>query len=268
MGLFDVHAHLTNPRILQGLSRVLASAAEAGVTTIISNGLHRDDNEQVLALSREHALIRPALGLYPVDAVLSEMIELQVDYPRDDVVVLPAETHLSWLRDHAREAIAIGEIGLDRYWVPKQLWQRQEAVFVQAVEIAQEAQLPIIIHSRKAERRAFEILTEMGVERVNWHCYSSRLKLAREIAEAGHFLSIPANVRRSETFSKMLQTIPRSKLLLETDCPYLAPVAGGQSEPADVAKTARYASELWNCSEQQALTQLEENFAELFGFMP
>lgn len=268
MGLFDVHAHLTNPRFAADLEQVLARATAAGVTTIISNGLNVVDNQRTLELSRAHALVRPAFGLYPVDAVLEEMTELGIPYPRDDVVVHgPAET-IEWIRAHAEQAVAIGEIGLDHHWVPEPLWERQEHVFRSLVALAMELDLPIIIHTRKAERRTFEILLEMQAPRVNWHCYSSRLSLGRHIAEAGHYLSIPANARKNETFAGLLRGARRDRLLLETDSPYLAPEAGTRNEPANVRGTASFAAELWGESIEGATRQLEENFERLFGFAP
>lgn len=268
MGLFDVHAHLTSARFGEDLTDVLLRAERAGVTTIISNGLHLDDNERVLALAKKTPLVRPALGLYPVDAVLPEMHAAGVDYPRDDVLLRPAEETLEYLEAHLDDAVALGEIGLDHHWVPQQFWERQEEIFRSLVRLAMKADLPIIIHTRKAERRAFEILTEMGAPRVNWHCYSSRLTLGRQIAEAGHFLSIPANARRHETFRGLLRGARRERLLLETDCPYLGPIPGERNEPKNVAGTVTFAAELWGIEEHEALAQFENNFEELFGFRP
>lgn len=268
MGLFDVHAHLTSRRFDDDRSEVLARAARAGVTTIISNGLNVADNEKVLLLAAEQPLVRAAFGLYPVDAVFPEMAALGVEYPRDDVAEHSPEETLEWIRRHADRAVAIGEIGLDHYWVPEALWQRQEQIFRQFVALAMELDLPIIIHTRKAERRTFEILLEMKAPRVNWHCYSSRLTLGRQIAEAGHFLSIPANARKNETFSGLLRGARREQLLLETDCPYLAPEAGARNEPANVQTTLAYAAELWQMPEADAVHTFERNFERLFGFAP
>jgi TatD DNase family protein len=268
VGLFDVHAHLTSNAFDGELDAVLARAVAAGLTTIISNGLNIADNLRVLELSRRSPVVRPALGLYPVDAVLPEMLESGIDYPRDDADTRSAEETITWLREHAEQAVAIGEIGLDHYWVPEPLWARQEQIFRSLVEVAMEANKPIIIHTRKAERRTFEILVEMRAPRVNWHCYSSRLALGRQIAEAGHFLSIPANARRNETFSGLLRGAKREQLLLETDCPYLGPEPGVRNEPANVGGTLAYAAELWSCTPDAALAQLEANFERLFGFAP
>ncbi len=268
MGLFDVHAHLTHERFAETLDVVIARARAAGVTTVVCNGLNAQDNERVLALSRRYPEVRPALGFYPVDVVLPEMLAAGVEYPRDEPHLSSVEETMTYLREHVGSAFAIGEIGLDHHWVPEPFWPRQEAIFRELVELAQAADLPIIIHTRKAERRTFEILLEMQAQRVNWHCFSSRLKLARQIAEAGHYLSIPANARRSETFTGMLRSLPRQNLMLETDCPYLAPQPGMVSEPAHVAQTMQYASEIWGVTSVDAQRQFEQNFERLFGCPP
>ena len=209
--------------------------------------------------------MRPAFGFYPVDTVLPEMRAAgKADFPREGEEC-SAEEGVAFVRDHVEQAIAVGEIGLDGYWVPEEFWPKQELVFRQLVEIALAAGKPIIVHTRKRERRTFELLQELGATRVNWHCFGGKLKLAREIAEHGHYFSIPANARRSQSFTRMLETLPREQLLLETDCPYLAPEPGGSSEPAHVARTAEFAAELWKSDPASVQAQLEENFGRLFG---
>lgn len=268
MGWFDVHAHLTHPRMVADEAEVLARAAAAGVSTIVSNGLNPADNEAVAALARRSSLVKPAFGLYPVDAVLQEMVALGVDYPREEEGTTPGDDAVQWVREHAHEAFAIGEIGLDHYWVPEALWGLQEQHFRALVRVAMEADKPVILHSRKAERRTFEVLQELGARRVNWHCYSSKVKLAQQIAAEGHYLSIPANARKAENFQRMLQVLPRDRVLLETDCPYLGPESGVRNEPANVQHTAAFAAELWGCELEAVQEQLSRNFEALFGVRP
>ena len=148
------------------------------------------------------------------------------------------------------------------------MWPRQEEVFRALVAIALEADRPMIVHTRKRERRAFEILREMGATRVDWHCFGGKVALARQIAEHGHWLSIPANARRSESFTRMLETLPRNRILLETDCPYLGPDRTNPNEPATIRGTAEYAAELWSCSVAEVEARLADNFTRLFGFAP
>lgn len=266
-GLFDVHAHLTHPKLADRVEVLVHRARAAGVTSIVSNGLNPKDNEAVRALSVRYPEVKPAFGLYPVDAVLPEMLEAGIELPwRGEAAGWPE--CFEWLSTHVDSAFAVGEIGLDGHWVPEAFWQLQEERFVSLVRLAMQADKPIIIHTRKRERRAFELLQELGAKRVNWHCFGGKVKLARTIAEAGYWLSVPANVRRSESFTRMLQTLPREKILLETDCPYLGPERGVDNEPANVAGTAAFAAECWQTDAVAVASQLADNFEALFGVAP
>jgi TatD DNase family protein len=267
MGLFDVHAHLSHPLLADDVAAVLTRARAAGVTTIISNGLNLEDNEAVRALARGSDLVRAAFGCYPVDAVLDEMLADGFEYPRAPSAHRPEEA-LDWLRAHADEAIAVGEIGLDGYWVEERYWARQEEVFRAFVQAAIDLDKPVILHSRKREARCFEILQEMGVRRADFHCFGGRVKLARRIAEAGYHLSITANARRSQSFTRMLETLPRTQVLLETDCPYLPAERDSLNEPRFVADTAAYAAEIWGVEPHGAEARLSANFQALFGVAP
>jgi TatD DNase family protein len=267
MGLADVHAHLTHRKLLPDVGGVVARARAAGVTTIVSNGLNPRDNAATLALAERHPEVKAAIGFYPVDTVLADMLAAGVEYPRDDEPV-STEDGVRWVREHAHEGIAVGEIGLDGHWVPEALWAKQEAAFRALVEIALAADKPIIVHTRKRERRTLEILEELGATRVNWHCFGGKVNLARQIAERGHYFSIPANARRSESFTRMLQTLPRERLLLETDCPYLSPNREERNEPATIAGTAAYAAELWGVPVDEVARITTENFERLFRTSP
>jgi TatD DNase family protein len=267
MPLADVHAHLTHPRLAPDVDAVVARAHAAGVTSIVSNGLNLSDNAAVRALAARHPAVRPAFGLYPVDAVLPELRALGHDYPREGGTASVDET-LAWIAAHVDEAIAIGEIGLDGHWVPEALWPRQEEVFRACVRLALAADKPVIVHTRRRERRALEILVELGATRVLWHCFGGKVSLARQIAEHGHVFSIPANARRSESFTRMLETLPRDRLLLETDCPYLAPERDAASEPANVAGTAAHAAALWGVAVHEVDARMAETFARFFRTQP
>jgi TatD DNase family protein len=214
-------------------------------------------------------MVRPAFGLYPVDAVLPEMLAAGVEYHRDDVgEPASADEAVAWLERNVDRAAAVGEIGLDRYWVPEDLWPRQEAVFRRLVRLAIAADKPMIVHSRKAEARMLEVLAEEGAQRVDWHCFGGKAKLGLKVAAHGHWLSIPANARNNESFTKLLRELPREKVLLETDCPYLAPRRGETNEPMNVRGTVEYMAELWDWPIERVTAQLEANFEALFGFRP
>ncbi len=269
MGLADVHAHLTHPRLLCRCDEIIDNARQAGLTSIVCNGLNPADNMRVKELAERFPEVKPAYGFYPVDTVLPAMLEAGVEYPRDDEDELStAEQGVDWIEQHAAEAFAIGEIGLDGYWVPQEFWPAQEHVFRKLVAVAMQHDKVVIIHTRKRERRALEILLEMKAPKVLWHCFGSKLKLATNIAEHGHYLSVPANARRAENFTRMLEKLPREQLLLETDCPYLGPDKSKDNEPANVLGTAQYAAELWQYETNDVLQQVSENFERLFGVSP
>ncbi len=266
MGLHDIHAHLTDPRLVPHETAILERALRAGIGTIVSNGLNLEDNLRVLELARRSPLVKPAIGLYPVDAVLPEMEAQGIPYPRR-ATVHPEDT-IAWVEQNLDAAVAIGEIGLDHHWVPQALWDVQEARFRRLVRLAMDADLPIIVHSRRAERRTFEVLSALGARRVVWHCFGSKVKLGQRIAAAGHWLSIPAHVRRAQNLHRLLETLPRDKILLETDCPYLSPDRGADNEPANVARTAAFAAELWGEPLPAVTARLEANFEAVMGFAP
>jgi len=269
MGLFDVHAHLTDDRLLSDEAGVVARARAAGVTTIVTNGLNPSDNEKVRALASRVPEVKPAFGFYPVDTVLPEMRAMGIEYEHHGgTEPVTADEAIDWLDANLDDAIALGEIGLDRYWVPEALWERQEEVFRRLVRLGMDHGKPIVMHSRKAERRCLEILKEEGAERVDWHCFGSKVKLGLQIAEHGHWLSIPANVARVESFQRLVDKLPRDKVLLETDCPYLSPERGTLNEPANVARTVEVMAERWGIDEGAVVEQLETNFEALFGQAP
>jgi TatD DNase family protein len=126
----------------------------------------------------------------------------------------------------------------------------------------------LIIHTRKAEAEALDVLLDEGAERVVWHCFSSKVKLGRRIAEAGHWLSIPANVGKAQNFQRLVESLPRDKVLLETDCPYLGPERGVPNEPKNVTVTAEWIAQAWGEPLDAVQRRVEENFHAVFGVAP
>lgn len=267
MGLADVHAHLTLPQNATVIDQLISNARNAGVTTIISNAIDAADNRTVLELAERFALVKPAFGIHPVDAVRVERNRTTLNATECSSPVSLDES-IDWIRDHIERALAIGEVGLDGHWVPEELWDEQERVFNRFIGLSLEADKPVIVHTRKREKRTFEILRERGIDRVVWHCFGGKLKFAKQIAEQGHFFSIPANAKRSKGFTSMLKTLPRHQILFETDCPFLSPDRERQSQPADVAITRAHTAALWGVTEEEVEEQVSDNFARLFGVEP
>ena len=259
----DVHAHLIHPHFAGEENEVAQRAAAAGLEYVIVNGLEPTSNRAVLELCKAHDHLLPALGIYPVDAICKEIAAAgwEHDYPPPAPFDVDAE--IDFIDSVADQLVAIGEIGLDQYWV-KDFPEKQEYVFRRLIEVAQKHDKPVIIHSRKAERRVFEILQEMNVERADFHCYGGKLKLAKAITEAGYYLSIPPVVVRSDAFQRLVTEVPQSQLLTETDCPYMGPDRGERNEPANVPRGVEAMATVLGLTNEELRDVIRENFRRLF----
>ncbi len=261
--LVDVHTHIFHEKFQGDIPEIIKRAESAGLSHIVVNGLNPKTNRETLELSKRYDIVEAAAGIYPLDAVcdiLPEDFELKIEK-------FNVEEEISYIADLAREnrIIAVGECGLDAYWGPESTLKRQEEVFLKLTEIAMNNDLPIIIHTRKQEKRAFEILAHHGVKKVNFHCYGGKVKMALREAEAhGWYFSIPANARKSESFSKLLRDLPKEQILTETDAPYLAPTRGERNEPMHVKNTVEYLSELRGWSFQDTASMIADNYNNLF----
>ncbi len=231
----DVHAHLIHPSFAGDEDAAAIRAATAGVSRVIVNGLEPVSNRAVLALCRRHANLRPALGLYPVDAGAAaiDRAAWAHDFAPPEPVDI-AEV-LAEIESHIDEIIAIGEVGLDAHWAPESLGA-QEEVLRAFCQLAVRHDKPLILHTRRAEQRTLEILLEQGVRRADFHCYGGKVKLGQRIAEAGYTLSIPPVVERGEAFQALARALPLAAILTETDCPYMGPDRGERNEPANVVR--------------------------------
>ncbi len=260
----DVHTHLTHEDFYADRAQVIQRAHEAGLGAIVVNGLEPQSNREILAMAKADPLIRPALGIYPLDAVC-DMIPEAFPFP---VAKFDVDAEIAFIRSQAAAGnlAAIGECGLDGYYLDEAFLPAQERVFEALIGVALDYQLPLIIHTRKCERRAGEILVAHGATKVNFHCFGGRASLAKEYAETrGWWFSIPANCTVNEGFQKMLKTLPPEKILTETDAPYLAPVRGQRNEPCHVVGTVERLANYRGWSHEDAKKQVYENYTCLFG---
>lgn len=259
----DVHTHLTHEKFKDDVVQVIANAEAAGLSAIVVNGLEPESNRQILEMAKKHSVIKPALGIYPVEAVnhlLPETFTLAV--ARFDV-----DKELAFIEQQAKagQLHAIGECGLDGYWLTQETFAEQERVFRALITIAKENNLPLIIHTRKLEQRSSEILAEMKVERVDFHCFGGKVKLAQRLAEEfGWYFSIPANAPVNEAFQKMLANLPEDLILTETDAPYLAPIRGERNEPKNVVSTIALLAKIRGWTHEHAKEKVWKNYQRLF----
>lgn len=264
VGYVDVHAHLTHERFLNDLPEVIYRAKSNGLSQVIVNGLHPQSNRKILEMAKAYPIVKAALGIYPIEAVNSLLEPNKLPFA---VQSFDVNSEIAFIRTQAQlgSLIAIGECGLDAYWLGEETFKEQERVFSELIEVAKEFSLPLIIHTRKLEQRSIAILTEQKAEKVDFHCFGGKPKHAISAAEKfGWYFSIPANARKSESFTKLLSSLPIENILTETDCPYLAPIKGERSEPSDVVGTVAYLAELRQITPAAAQELVWNNYKRLF----
>jgi TatD DNase family protein len=231
--LFDSHGHLQLPAFDRDREGVLERARAAGVTGNVVVGIDGDSSRRAVALAARHSDVYAAVGFHPHEAKSLD------------------EQALRLLRELARApgVVAIGEIGLDFY---RNLSPReaQERAFREQLALAAELGLPVIIHSRQAEGETLEIVERWARHNDSprrppgvLHCFAGSAATAERYMHMGFFISVAGNVtyRNAGDLRSVVAGVPLERLMVETDCPFLAPQSrrGKRSEPADVAETAR-----------------------------
>lgn len=244
--LVDIHAHLDFKDFENDLDNVIGNASKAGVVYIINNGTGPETNKKTLELSKTYKLIKPALGIYPTDAVKLSEEELDNEFRFIE----------------KSKPVALGEVGLDLKELPD--LKKQKEVFERFIKLSEKLKIPLIVHSRKAEQEAFDILESSNAKLVNFHCFSGKLSLAKKIEDQGWYLSIPPNIVFSEHFQTLVKTISLSHLMTETDSPFLSNTKGGRNEPANVAFTVKKIAELKGLDPNETENNIFMNFQRLF----
>ena len=250
----DTHAHLYDERYDDDRAEMIARAAEAGVTQIISMGDTMAASAQVVADAEQYPALYAAVGIHPESAcVLTDAERAQL---------------LTWAQ-HPK-VVAIGEIGLDYYWEkdPKARAVQRE-LFVTQLNLARAAGLPVCIHDREAHGDTLAILQAEGRDLTGvLHCYSGSLEMARELWKMGYYIGIdaPLTYKNAGKLPAIVREAPQDKLLIETDSPYLAPVPkrGKRNEPAYVAFVAAKIAELRGESVEEVARYTTENARRLY----
>ena len=260
----DVHAHLVHEAFADDAHEAAQRAADAGLDVIIVNGLEPTSNRRVLELCAQYPHLKPACGIYPVDAIARQITPEDWTYDFAPPAPFDVDAEIDWIEANIDQMVAVGECGLDQYWVKTQA-EEQERVLRRLCRVAKAHDKPVILHTRKAEQRTFDILLEEGIEKADFHCYGGKLKLARRIAEAGYYLSIPPVVVRAESFQRLVAELPLDRLLTETDCPYMGPDKEGRNEPAFVPRGVAAMAEARGIEVEAMADAIRENCRRLFG---
>jgi TatD DNase family protein len=253
MEIIDTHAHIDQ---LEDVSEALARADESGVTAIFAMSVDLASMQKVLSLSQQYQRpkVFPALGIHPGMVRQDDQSEA-----------------LAFLNANIKTAVAVGETGLDYWykWVRKDELERkkQKDSFEVHLNLAREHDLPIVIHSRGAERDCLAMAQAAKVKRALFHWYSGSLDHLRGILDAGYYVSTSPSVAHSPETRAAMTVAPLDRILIETDCP-VRRKQGEEfftSEPKDVLLTWRALAALKNTAEIEVLETVNANARHFFG---
>lgn len=248
--IFDSHAHYDDEAFDADRAELLGGLREKRVCGVLNAASNLPSARRCVALAEEFPFLWAAVGVHPIDAETA------------------TEGYLSQLRELAKcpKVVAIGEIGLDfHYDTPKEV---QFQVLREQLALAKELDLPVILHDREAHGPILEILKEFRPKGVV-HCFSGSVEMAREVLDLGMYIGLGGAVTFKNAVQppKVAAYVPEDRLLLETDCPYMAPVPcrGKRCDSSMIAYTAEKIAQLRGVTAEKILTASLENVERLFG---
>ena len=248
--IFDTHAHYDDDAFNEDREQLLAALPEQGIARVVDVGASLASCRKVLELMERYDYIYGAIGVHP-----SETAELD-------------EESYSWLKEQCRKkkCLAVGEIGLDYYW-PEPDREIQKKWFIRQMELAQEVNLPVIIHSRDAAQDTIEILKQFPANGVI-HCYSYTKESAKEFLKMGYYFGIGGvlTFKNAKKLKEAVMEIPMDRILLETDSPYLAPEPnrGKRNSSLNIPYVVKELAQLKGITEEEVINITTENTKRLF----
>lgn len=251
--IFDTHAHYDDGQFDPDRRELLLSMKENGVGTIVNVSASYDSCERVVNLAREYPFLYAAVGVHPDEVgSLSEerFAQMKALFGRDKVV-------------------AVGEIGLDYYW-DNESHDLQKKWFVRQLELARSLNLPVLIHSREAAADTMEIMKKhgQGLKGVI-HCYSYSKEQAKEYVQMGYYIGVGGVVtfKNARKLKEVVEEIPLTSIVLETDCPYLAPVPyrGKRNHSIYIKYVAEEIAKLKGVAYDEVVEVTEKNARKLYN---
>lgn len=245
----DTHCHLYN-EYYNNINDVIEESISHGVNRFFNCGVNTKSNKEVLELSKKYDNVFCAIGIHP---------EYANNYTDEDIKFI--KTHIK-----NNKVIAIGEIGLDYHYIDVNK-EKQKELFIKQLEIAQEFNIPVIIHNRKATDDILKILSKYNLKGII-HCFNRSEEIAKQFIEKGMLLGINgvSTYDNSKSIS-MIKNIPLSSFVLETDSPYLTPEPhrGEKNEPKHINDLAFFISRTRNISISELSFQTNQNILKMFN---
>ena len=247
--IFDTHAHYDDDRFDGMLDELMNSMHLYGVEKIITCGCDGSSSNAALTIAEKYPFVYAAVGIHPCNIDSGTTIE-----------------EIKQLAKH-KKCVAIGEIGLDYYWESDKK-EEQKEIFSNQIELAKELNLPVLVHDREAHSDTIDILLKTKPRGV-LHCFSGSVESARLITDMGMYIGVGGVItfKNAKKLPEVVASIPNDKLLLETDCPYLAPepYRGKLCYSGMISLTAQKIAEIRGEKRENLLKICNKNAKELFG---
>lgn len=252
MLLFDTHAHYDDPQFDPDREALLAALPENGVGLVVNPGCDLPTSQKALALAERFPHVYAAVGYHPENCG---------PYVPEDLDTLRS------LAAHPK-AVAIGEIGLDYYWEENPPRAFQQQVFRAQLQLAQELELPVIVHDREAHGDSLSIIREFPNLQGVFHCFSGSAEMARELVKLGWMISF-TGVLTYKNARKALEAaaaVPLEHLMIETDSPYMSPVPrrGQRNDSRNVSFICQKLAEVKGISPEDCARITMENGKRFF----
>jgi TatD DNase family protein len=256
MQFTDTHSHIYLPEFEEDRAAVVQRALDANVSRMILPNIDISSIPQMKTLAAQyHDNMRMAMGLHP-----SEVYDNYVEV---------LSTIMQDLRNNTSDYVAVGEVGIDLYW-DKTYEQQQMIVFEQQLTVAEEFNLPVIIHCRDGQSQALEVLSEHPTVKAVFHCFGGTEQDVEQIRAVGdYYFGIGGVVTfKNSKLRNVLPAIGIDRILLETDAPYLAPVPhrGKRNESSFVVSTAAHIAQALDTDIESVANATSQNSLSLFGF--
>ncbi len=242
----DIHSHLD---LCKNIPNIIENARKLNVK-ILTHGVNPLSNRKILELKNKFPEIEIALGIYPSDAL--KLLEKEI------------LSEIEFIKKNKDKVIAIGEVGMDLKENSGETLETQKENLTKFVNLAKELDLPIIIHSRKAEKECVELLEKLDYNKIIMHCFSGNMKLVDRIIKNNWYLTAPTNVKSSEHFQKIIEKTPIEQLFCETDSPFLHPDKLPNNESANVIESYKKIAEIKKMPLNQVEKIIEGNYKRLF----
>ena len=268
--LFDSHSHLNDEKFDEDREEIIKKIYESGVKEFVTAGYDLESSKKAIEMANKYDFMYATAGISPNDIPQTEdelwkqLKKLKKIIENNQEI---SENKTSVIGNN-KKIVAIGEIGLDYHWNEDNK-ELQKKAFIKQIEIANEFDLPIQIHTRDAVMDTLEILKNNKVNNTGvFHCCPQNRELIKQGLKLGFYISFagPITFKNSKNASEMIELVPNDRILIETDSPYLAPepVRGTRNTPINVKYIAQKIAEVKNLSQEEVEKITMENARKVF----